>query len=85
MVAWGSYVGDVATVYAYSTAQAFEEVGLPPVRAFAVFSAMDKSDNNNIDRIEWLHVIEEAARGSQGCFWGLTVQACLVGLGEESI
>lgn len=45
-------------------AEAFEEVGMPDVRALGVFRAMDKSDNGLIDRIEWLHLIAEAEHGS---------------------
>jgi hypothetical protein len=48
--------------------QAFEEVGLPNVKAFDVFAAIDHDHENNkhvIDRMEWLHVVEEAANSSE--------------------
>jgi CRP-like cAMP-binding protein len=44
--------------------EAFCQVGLPPVSAFEVFRTMDKSQNGLVDRLEWLHIIEEASRGT---------------------
>jgi len=40
--------------------RAFKEVGLPPIRAFDVFSEMDKDMDGLIDREEWLMLIDEA-------------------------
>lgn len=45
--------------------EAFEEVGMPEMRALDVFTSMDRTQNGYIDRIEWLHIIEEAGRGSE--------------------
>lgn len=43
--------------------EAFNEVGMPSADAVGVFKCMDRTDNGQVDRIEWLHIIEQATRG----------------------
>jgi len=44
--------------------EAFTEVGMPQADSLAVFKCMDKTDNGQVDRVEWLHIVEKATRGS---------------------
>jgi hypothetical protein len=42
---------------------AFIEVGIPPIDALQTFLAADETNSDDIDRMEWLHFIEEASSG----------------------
>lgn len=44
--------------------EAFEDVGMPDVQALNVFNVFDKTGNGRVTRLEWLTVVEEAAKGS---------------------
>jgi hypothetical protein len=50
------------TIDATELAAAFGEVGIPSIEAFQVFSSLDDDESLEIDRLEWLHAIQEGAR-----------------------
>lgn len=43
--------------------KAFVEVGAPDINAIKTFVQVDTSKNDEIDRLEWLHMIEDASTG----------------------
>jgi hypothetical protein len=42
---------------------AFIDVGIPPIDALQTFLAADESNDSDIDRMEWLHLIESCSAG----------------------
>eukprot|EP00930_Biecheleria_cincta_P098946 TRINITY_DN9059_c0_g1_i1.p1 TRINITY_DN9059_c0_g1~~TRINITY_DN9059_c0_g1_i1.p1 ORF type:complete len:758 (-),score=156.35 TRINITY_DN9059_c0_g1_i1:150-2423(-) len=52
------------TISRYELRRAFRQVGLPSMQeSFAKFVRMESSTNDELDRLEWLHMIEEASAG----------------------
>eukprot|EP00928_Gymnodinium_smaydae_P034800 TRINITY_DN24588_c0_g2_i2.p1 TRINITY_DN24588_c0_g2~~TRINITY_DN24588_c0_g2_i2.p1 ORF type:complete len:773 (+),score=122.89 TRINITY_DN24588_c0_g2_i2:40-2358(+) len=48
--------------------EAFLEVGIPPIQAFQAFTRIDQSTNGEIDRLEWLHIIEQGSKDDEDVF-----------------
>jgi len=44
--------------------EAFAEAGMPNIQAFEMFKAGDETANGTIGRVEWLHLVNKAAKGS---------------------
>lgn len=44
--------------------RAFIEVGIPPIEVLQTFMIADETGSDDIDRVEWLHIIEESSKGN---------------------